>query len=249
LTQGSYNLGCGDRTIYRLTTGSYNVVYGSDGGVGSGYGAGYNYTGAESSNILVNHIGVTGESNVMRLGTSGSGNGQINKAYIAGTYGVTPGGTINVALVDSNGQLGSVATGATGTVLSGNGVGSAPSFQAVSGTFVWSVSSAATINAVKSNGYILDKNGLQDVYLPTFGGSVGDRFSVMKPRDTGFKIQQNANQQVSFGVLPTPTIGVGHGLASSTTLSFQKLDIYLMTISGGTESWWVTETQGSYTIF
>ena len=99
---------------YRLTTGSYNTIIGmSDTIIGSDeryWGAGYNYTGSESSNICIGSAGTTGDSNVLRIGSSGSGVGQVNKAFIAGTYGVTPGGTLNLALVDSNGQLGSTAT-------------------------------------------------------------------------------------------------------------------------------------------
>lgn len=125
LTQGSYNLACGDRTLYRLATGSYNIAYGLD-PAGSGYGAGYGYTGAESSNIVFHATGTTGESNKIRIGTQGTGNGQQNACYIAGIYNTAVGATAGVVLSDSSHQLGGLA-GAANTVFIG---GTKPSFTA-----------------------------------------------------------------------------------------------------------------------
>lgn len=87
---GSTNSASSGGALGRLTTGSNNICIGSATAAGSN-GAGYNYTGAESSNICVGGAttGTLGESNVMRLGTSGSGDGQVNKAFIGGTYGAT----------------------------------------------------------------------------------------------------------------------------------------------------------------
>jgi len=93
-----------------LTTGSFNLFLGNNAGSG--------YQGAESSNVLLANIGNLGESNIMRLGTSGSGNGQVNTCIIAGVTGVTPLGTSSVAIVDTGGQFGTL-TGTTGTVLAG----------------------------------------------------------------------------------------------------------------------------------
>ena len=108
LTTGAYNCSIGSGSP-AITNGSYNLTIGTYLGSGHSYNA-VNYNGADSSNICIQNNGVTGESNALRIGTSGSGDGQINKAYIAGIYGVTPGGTKNIAIIDSNGQLGSAAT-------------------------------------------------------------------------------------------------------------------------------------------
>lgn len=59
-----------------ITTGSYNSLY--------GFISGSNYTGAEASNILLENAGVIGESNIARLGTTGSGPHQITDMYLAG---------------------------------------------------------------------------------------------------------------------------------------------------------------------
>lgn len=120
LTGGSNNTFLGAGSGSALVNGSNNLLIAKD--------AGSAYVSNESSNICIGNIGVAAESNIIRLGTSGSGAGQQNKIYVAGAYGVTPGGTINLALVDSNGQLGSILTlgvgqGGTGaTTLTDNGV-------------------------------------------------------------------------------------------------------------------------------
>jgi hypothetical protein len=138
VTSGNMNLALGCYTIGQaLITGNYNVLIGhSDHSVGAVYyGAGYGYTGAESSNICIGASGTAGESNKIRIGTQGNGNCQQDALYIAGAYGVTPAGTLNIALVDSNGQFGSVvslavAQGGTGAnsltdhgILLGSGTG------------------------------------------------------------------------------------------------------------------------------
>jgi hypothetical protein len=116
LTQGHHNTSVGPYpTAYYLTTGSFNVTIGTtglqDGISGSYWGSGKNLTSNETSNFLIGALGVTGESNRLEIGYgSGTGSAQINKAFIHGIYGRTPAGTLNVALIDSNGQLGSVAS-------------------------------------------------------------------------------------------------------------------------------------------
>lgn len=85
LTTGQGNCMMGWRAGNQLVTGNTNILIGADDNLGS-FAAGYNYTGAESNNICLQSSGVTGESNVMRLGNDGSGSGQVNTLYLAGTY-------------------------------------------------------------------------------------------------------------------------------------------------------------------
>lgn len=86
--------------------GNYNIAIGA-GAVG--LTGGDNYSGTEASNILLGSDGVVGDSHVMRLGQTGSGNGQVSTAFIAGTQGVTPSGTLQTVVINSSGQLGSAA--------------------------------------------------------------------------------------------------------------------------------------------
>lgn len=109
VTTGVNNTAIGHNAGYNsgggtgLTTGSYNVIIGAD--------AGDSYTGAESSNILISHVGVVSENNTIHIGTTGSGSGQQNKFFAAGIRGVTPDTNDGIPVfVSSTGQLGTVGT-------------------------------------------------------------------------------------------------------------------------------------------
>lgn len=101
ITTASFNTAVGDNALAALfNTGSGNIAIGSDAGVS--YGGGENY------NIMLGHQGVPGESNVMRLGTQGSGTFQQNTCFIAGITGSTVTGT--AVLCATDGQLGTVVS-------------------------------------------------------------------------------------------------------------------------------------------
>lgn len=119
------NTAVGYQSLAALTTGTTNQAFGTQAGnallTGAdnlliGYLAGNQYTGAESSNINIGANGVTGESNVIRIGTQGTGAGQQNAAYMAGVY--QGAGSNQVVLVGTTGVLGSSA-GTDGQVLIG----------------------------------------------------------------------------------------------------------------------------------
>jgi hypothetical protein len=104
LTSGIQNQAVGNSAGSLLLTGNYNTLIGS-GGVGA------NYTGAESSNVLINSFGVNGESNTIRIGTQGGAANQQNRCFIAGIRGVTTGVNDAIAvLIDSAHQLGTVSS-------------------------------------------------------------------------------------------------------------------------------------------
>jgi Chaperone of endosialidase len=94
------NCAIGNNSLLTLVTGTSNV--------GIGQNVGSNYVGAESSNILILNAGTASESNVIRIGTSGSGGGQQNKCFLAGVNGVTVTGT--AVLCSTAGQLGTIAS-------------------------------------------------------------------------------------------------------------------------------------------
>jgi hypothetical protein len=101
-TDASRNIILGETAGVNITTSARNIIIGHNGGS--------SITTATGSNIYLNVTTSANESNTLRIGNgSGSSDQQLAAAYIHGIYGVTPGGTLNVALVDSNGQLGSVA--------------------------------------------------------------------------------------------------------------------------------------------
>lgn len=93
------NTAIGSFCLENLTTGTSVIALGNT--------AGNNYTSSESSNIVIGNAGVTAESNVIRIGTPGSGAGQQNECFIAGITGVTTSNTQMVTINTSTGQLGS----------------------------------------------------------------------------------------------------------------------------------------------
>lgn len=139
LTTGDSNVGVGANCFGQLTGGSNNLGLGTFDLSSPTPGVGYNYTGTESNNIVIGNVGVTGDNNIIRIGTQGSGTSEQDTCFVAGIYGATVGGTNSAVFIDNNGQLGTVggsggsgittldgdggsATGATVT-LAGNGTG------------------------------------------------------------------------------------------------------------------------------
>lgn len=117
-TAGNYNSCYGAISGNNLLTGSYNALFGG--------ATGANYTGSESSNILIGTgvAGTTGESNALRIGfSSGTGPGEISKAFIQGIYGVSP-ASPQMVIIDSAGQLGSQAFVSSGITTINGDVGS-----------------------------------------------------------------------------------------------------------------------------
>jgi hypothetical protein len=98
---GAFNTCVGFNAAVNLTSGAENLILGTAGTAGSGS----QYTSSESSNILLNNIGVTGESNVMRLGTDGSGGGQVNQAFCAGIIGASSSNPVPLSVDSITGQL------------------------------------------------------------------------------------------------------------------------------------------------
>jgi len=121
LTTGSYNTLISSGSGQSITSGQYNTIIGI-GAAGSLLTGNFNLileagftasalTSSESSNIYIQNTGVTGDNNIIRIGTAGSGNGQQNKCFIAGIRGITTDAADAIAvLVSSTGQLGTVSS-------------------------------------------------------------------------------------------------------------------------------------------
>ena len=89
---GDFNTALGRQAIASVLTGTQNLAL--------GYLAGSIYAGAESNNVMIANIGVLGESNVMRIGTTGTGAGQVNTTFIGGAV-VNFDGVINMPATTS----------------------------------------------------------------------------------------------------------------------------------------------------
>jgi len=132
-TTGSDNVGVGFTALAANTTQNNNTAVGADallvnaganntalgfqagGGVLTGarnillgYLTGTNYVGAESNNIAIGNLGNVAESNVVRIGTVGTGAGQQDRSILAGSVYVT--GDAGVGIATTTGLTNVVAT-------------------------------------------------------------------------------------------------------------------------------------------
>jgi hypothetical protein len=112
---GALNGGSGS-TSFNVAVGSSTFGSGCGGhNVGIGFNTGSNLGGTGDSNIYVSNIGVAAESNTIRIGTQGTGDGQQDAAFMAGVYQATVGVTHEFVIVDNTGKLGSTpSSGAAG---------------------------------------------------------------------------------------------------------------------------------------
>jgi hypothetical protein len=96
-TTGLSNTAIGNGSLQNVVTGSNNTCL--------GYNSGFNYTTSDSNNICIGPsvLGVTGESNTLRIG-----NGQTS-AFVQGIAGVNVSNAQAVTINSSTGQLGSIA--------------------------------------------------------------------------------------------------------------------------------------------
>lgn len=119
---GSQNVGAGYNALAALTSGSSTVAIGAFAGRGIDTGhdnvligleAGTNYTGSESSNILIGSgvFGAAGDSHQLQIGasTGNTGDGAINKAIICGINGKTSTSGVSV-LINSSDVLGTTTS-------------------------------------------------------------------------------------------------------------------------------------------
>ncbi len=112
----------------------------------------------------------------------------------------------------ASGVLASTAAGTAGQVLTSNGAGVAPTYQDNEG-LIWSVITVDQ-TAVVNNGYICNKGSALVLTLPATA-TVGATIRVTGINTAlGWKIAQNANQQIFFGTSST-TAGVAGFIQSS----------------------------------
>lgn len=159
---GSWNTAVGDSSLFTLGAGTFNTAVGAlsltlltDGTHNTALGetAGALYASTESSNIVIGNTGVVADSNVIRIGTQGSGTAEQDSCFIAGIGGVTPGGTPEFVIIDpATGELGSTASGGSGVTTidgdSGSATGATITFDGLtnSGSSVLFDATASTVS-------------------------------------------------------------------------------------------------------
>ncbi len=152
---------------------------------------------------------------------------------------------INGVLITSNGGVPSILanSGTAGWVLTANS-GAPPSWSAAAaGGLVWS---AVTVDAsfTVNTGIIANKAGLLTMTLPA-SAALGDIIEITGINSAnGWKISQNANQQIFFGNQST-TVGVGGSLASTAIRDSVKL---LCVVAGASSVYNIISSVGNITV-
>ena len=214
ITSAIGNTGLGYSSLSNLISGNYNLTLGFDSGSA--------YVGAESSNILLLNSGVVGESNTIRIGTQGTGNGQQDTAYIAGIAGSTVVG--NVVNISSTGELGELTAltngqmyiGSTGVspvaaTITGSGmsVSIGPGTLALSvtgGGYTWTNVTGASATVYSSGGYYA--NNASQIAFTMNTTNLGDSAKIVGYGAGGWRLYPTGTQVFHVGNLTsTPTTG------------------------------------------
>lgn len=206
LLDGNDNV-CLGSGLGALTTGDFNVTVGN--------GAGDSYLAAESSNILISNSGTLGESNTIRIGTQGTGDGQQNSAYMAGVYTGTLGATNKVTMVDSTGKLAG-SRGSDGQILIG----------ATGGT-----GSPAWANITSTGGTITVTNGANTINLETADGAQRALFSVFMTTAVTNVTGNNAVYTVLFDTISYDTTGGYSAITGMYTVPYTGVYLYTIQIT------------------
>lgn len=162
--------------------------------------------------------------------------------------GAASNGVTSLAL--TNGQLAIGSTGAdpsAATLTAGTGVSITNGAGSITigssgGGLTWSVVTGTTQSAAVNSGYIANNAGQVAVTLPAVS-AVGDIVSVTGINNaTGWKISQNAGNQIFFGTSST-TAGTGGSLTSAATR-----DAVQLLCTSVNANWQVLSSIGNITV-
>lgn len=244
LTTGSYNTSVGSFALSGPTTSAYNVAIGM---TSSSTGSGSAYTLGESNNILITNNGVNGESNVTRIGKSGSGTAEQNKCFIGGINGVNLGNTASI-VTNVGDQLG------TATITGGTGI----AVTATANTITISESGSGVNPAAGCNSFLYQSNnqafsfpgsgpilfGQYQVLTESYdvgsnwyvgdGGGTGGNPATFTAPATGVYV---FGMQVTFAItLNTASTPVWVGVVNSVTSTNYYIDpLYITSALSGTQ--------------
>lgn len=218
MSTGSNNVGIGLGVMNDLRTGSWNTVLGSLSGQG--------YSSSESSNILISNTGSGGESNVIRIGTQGTGNGEQDACFIAGIYSVTV-GSPQFVTISSSGQLGSTTSSGISTLTADSGSATGSSIDIAGSSNITTSATGATVTVTLDNNVTISGNfstTAGNIELPTtsstsvgvitqnnipFLHSIGDPTNVFLGENAGGAFAASNPWNVGIGSLALNAITTG----------------------------------------
>ncbi len=192
LTSGANNSAFGVGAIQNVDTGQQNTAIGGGNAGGSittgsfntflGYNAGTSYTTSDSSNICINSVGSSGESNTTRIGVQGSGDFQQDTCFIAGITGATANG--NSVICSSTGQL------ATSGVATNSGQ---PSFSVYVGSGLSNVTGDGTAYTIPFDTALVNRGSYYNTSNGVFTAPVtGVYYFCAAIQFSGIVVQSNA---------------------------------------------------------
>jgi len=187
-----------------------------------------------------------GQTSITTLGTVATGTWEATDVGAAhgGTgrsshtaYAVICGGTTATAA-----QQSIASVGTSGQVLTSNGAGALPTFQAAAGGgLTWNEETGTSATMSVNNGYIANNAALVTLTLPTTA-AVGDVVRVTGKGAGGWRVAQNASEIIHFLGTDTTTGATGR-LDSTNTYD----SVELVCIVANTE-WNVISSMGNITI-
>jgi len=187
LQSGGQNTAIGAATIPNITTGNNNSAL--------GYNAGGNWTTSDSNNICINNTGTAGNNNTLRIGAAtGTGNFQLNRAFICGIDGVNVGSVAKVLTMASD-QIG------TATITAGSGITVTPGANTI--TIASTGLSTMTLNGNSGSA----TGSTITITTPTSNGDGTSKFVA-----SGSTVTLNfsdANANVTFGINAGAALGAG----------------------------------------
>ena len=194
----------------------------------------------------VNFIAPSATSGVPLISAGSSADPSFGTAVVAGggtgvatttAYAVLCGGTTSTAALQSIASVGTAAQ-----VLTSNGAGVAPTFQAAAGGgLTWNEETGTSEAMLVDNGYISNNASTVTFTLPTTA-ALGSIIRIVGKGAGVFVIAQNANEIIHFGT-STTTTGAG-GTITSTEVNDA---IEIVCIVADTE-WAVISSIGNLTV-
>lgn len=190
----------------------------------------------------VSSVAPSATSGVPYISQGAASNPVFGTAVVAGGGTGLTGATVGGIFVGSSTTAFTNLTIGTNTqVLTSNGT-----------TAVWSAATlgvtwaATTVNAsiVAGNGYIANKAGLLTMTLPA-SGSIGDIFEITGINTAvGWRIAQNASQQIFFGT-SSSTVGAGGYIEATAIRDSVKC---ICVVAGASTVWNVVTSVGNITV-
>lgn len=267
IQDGSQNVAIGHVSLVNCTSGNQNTamgvnsldqIVGGSNNIGIGFAAGNGQSGSESNCILIGSMGISGESNAIRIGIGNDISDPTN-CFIAGIQGVPATSSSEIVIIDTNGRLGSAGAATDGQILIG-ATGTAPVLQTITagtgisitnathsitisntGSFGWIETTGTSASMSINTGYIANNAGLVTFTLPATA-ALGSVIKLTGKGAGGWTIAQNASGQINFGSSST-TVGVTGSLSS--TLQFDSVELVCITADN---IWNVLSSVGNLTV-